>query len=95
MKQATPRHEEGQMPALATTSAVGLNIDASSGAALSSGYYGSRRSAMTSETEFRASSLLWDDVRDESDDLGSARGLVFGSMLGAVMWVPVITYFFG
>jgi hypothetical protein len=95
MNKATPRHEEGQMPTLATNSAVGLTFDASSSVALSPQYYANMRSAAPNEADVRTSTLLWDDVRDEGDDLASAKGLVFGCILGAVMWVPVIAYVFG
>jgi hypothetical protein len=80
------------MPALVTTSATGLTIDAS-GIPLPPRYYGNKRMAMPVDASFGTSSLPWDDAHEQGDDLSSARGLVFGSMLGAVMWLPVIAYF--
>ncbi|PPQ27627.1 hypothetical protein [Rhodopila globiformis] len=82
------------MPALITTSAVGLAFDASGSVDGASTHYGNGRSAAPDEANLRTAVLPWGGVRD-GDDLGSARGLMFGCMLGALMWVPIIAYFFG
>ncbi|MFL5284833.1 MAG: hypothetical protein ACJ8AW_28630 [Rhodopila sp.] len=77
-----------------TTSATGPVPAVSRSAAASSEYLRYGRAATMNGSDFGAPSLLYGDVNDDSDDLSSAKGLIFGSAMGLVLWLPIVAYFF-
>ena len=83
------------MPAAMTISAIRpvITVSRSRTASLKLHQYG--QAVTMSGNNFGASRLLYGDVDDRGDDLSSAKGLIFGSAFGLVLWLPVVAYFFG